>query len=90
MEAGYATIEEVDGSLRNDYGYWITFAGPVRFMDLTGIPACAAVMQDLFPDLDCSTEVPALMRRTVGSGARGVSTFTSTGWLRRSAGRSSS
>jgi 3-hydroxybutyryl-CoA dehydrogenase len=73
VEAGYATIEDVDRSLRNDYGYWITFAGPFRYMDLTGIPAYAAVMRDLFPDLDYSKEVPALMRRVVDSGARGVS-----------------
>jgi len=37
VEAGYATIEDVDRSLRNDYGYWIR--SPGRFaMDLTGIP----------------------------------------------------
>lgn len=73
VEAGYATIADVDRSLRNDYGYWITFAGPFRFMDLTGIPAYAAVMKDLFPDLNCSTEVPRLMQKVVRSGARGVS-----------------
>ncbi|HYK55344.1 MAG TPA: 3-hydroxyacyl-CoA dehydrogenase family protein, partial [Flavisolibacter sp.] len=39
VEKGYATVEDVDRSLRNDLGYWITFAGPFRFMDLTGIPA---------------------------------------------------
>lgn len=73
VEAGYATIADVDRSLRNDYGYWITFAGPFRFMDLTGIPAYAAVMKDLFPELNCSTEVPRLMQKVVRSGARGVS-----------------
>src|SRR5215472_4510229 len=51
VEAGYATIADVDRSLRNDLGYWITFAGPFRFMDLTGIPAYEAVMRDLLPDL---------------------------------------
>ena len=73
VEGGYATVEGVDRSLRNDFGYWITFAGPFRFMDLTGIPAYAAVMRDLLPELDCSKEVPALMRQTVASGAQGVS-----------------
>lgn len=73
VEAGYATIEDVDRSVRNDYGYWITFAGLFRFMDLTGIPAYAAVMRDLFPDLDCSKEVPRLMQQVVESGAQGVS-----------------
>lgn len=73
VESGHATVADVDRSLRNDLGYWITFAGPFRFMDLTGIGAYAAVMKDLLPDLDCSTRVPPLMRRMIRSGARGVS-----------------
>jgi 3-hydroxybutyryl-CoA dehydrogenase len=73
VEAGYATVADVDRSLRNDLGYWITLAGPFRFMDLTGIPAYEAVMRDLLPDLSCNTKVPALMRKLVRSGARGVS-----------------
>jgi 3-hydroxybutyryl-CoA dehydrogenase len=73
VESGYATVEDVDRSLRNDLGYWITFAGPFRFMDLTGIPAYAAVMKGLFPELNCSTAVPKLMRKVVASGAHGVS-----------------
>jgi 3-hydroxybutyryl-CoA dehydrogenase len=72
VEAGYASIADVDRSVRNDLGYWITFAGPFRFMDLTGIPAYAAVMKELLPDLEHSTKVPRLMRKVVGSGARGV------------------
>ena len=31
-------------------------------------------MTDLLPDLDCSKDVPALMRKVVDSGGRGVST----------------
>jgi 3-hydroxybutyryl-CoA dehydrogenase len=72
VENGYATVADVDRSLRNDLGYWITFAGPFRFMDLTGVPAYAAVMADLLPDLDRSTKVPPLMKQVVASGARGV------------------
>ncbi|GAB3795230.1 3-hydroxybutyryl-CoA dehydrogenase [Spirosoma humi] len=72
VENGYATIEDVDRSLRNDLGYWITFAGPFRFMDLTGIPAYLTVMKDLFPDLSNSTETPKLIEELVASGARGV------------------
>jgi 3-hydroxybutyryl-CoA dehydrogenase len=72
VESGVATPADVDRSLRNDLGYWITFAGPFRFMDLTGIPAYAAVMRDLLPDLDRSTSVPRLMRKLVRSGAQGV------------------
>ncbi len=58
VESGYASCEDVDRSARNDLGWWITFAGPFRFMDLTGIPAYEKVMQDLLPDLCQSTEVP--------------------------------
>lgn len=72
VENGYCTVADVDRSLRNDYGYWITFAGPFRFMDLTGIPAYAAVARDLFPELNCSTELPRLMSRLVESGAKGT------------------
>lgn len=72
VENGYATPADVDRSVRNDLGWWITFAGPFRFMDLTGIPAYAAVMKDLLPELDCSKDLPELMRRVVQSGARGV------------------
>jgi 3-hydroxybutyryl-CoA dehydrogenase len=42
-------------------------------MDLTGIPAYAAVMRDLLPDLCCATNTPKLMQEVVASGARGIS-----------------
>jgi 3-hydroxybutyryl-CoA dehydrogenase len=73
VDKGYATVEDVDRSLRNDLGYWITFAGPFRFMDLTGIPAYLTVMKDLFPDLDNTTGTPALIEKVVADGALGVS-----------------
>jgi 3-hydroxybutyryl-CoA dehydrogenase len=73
VENGYATVEDVDRSLRNDLGYWITFAGPFRFMDLTGIPAYLTVMKDLFSDLDNRQTAPEMMEKLVASGARGVS-----------------
>ncbi|HLM99273.1 MAG TPA: 3-hydroxyacyl-CoA dehydrogenase family protein [Bryobacteraceae bacterium] len=73
VENGYATVEDVDRSVRNDMGYWITMAGPFRYMDLTGIPAYAAVMRDLLPDLCCATNTPKLMQEVVASGARGIS-----------------
>ncbi|GLU53401.1 3-hydroxyacyl-CoA dehydrogenase family protein [Dyadobacter frigoris] len=73
VENGYATVEDVDRSLRNDLGYWITFAGPFRFMDLTGIPAYLTVMQDLFPELSNSAKAPELIEKLVDQGARGVS-----------------
>jgi 3-hydroxybutyryl-CoA dehydrogenase len=73
VENGYATVADVDRSLRNDLGYWITFAGPFRFMDLTGVPAYATVAADLFPELSNAAEVPATLKKLAESGAKGVS-----------------
>ena len=72
VENGYATIDDVDRSLRNDLGYWITFAGPFRFMDLTGIPAYLSVMKDLFPELSNNTAIPSTIEKLVQDGAKGV------------------
>lgn len=73
VESGVATVADVDRSLRNDVGYWITFAGPFRYMDLMGVPGYSAVMKDLLPDLDSSTKVPKLMKKVVAAGGRGIS-----------------
>src|SRR5690606_16718441 len=72
VETGVATVEDVDRSVRNDIGAWATLAGPFRWMDLTGIPAYAAVMADLMPELSNATEVPRLMRETAAAGALGT------------------
>lgn len=72
LESGVADVETIDRSFRNDMGWWATFAGPFRWMDLTGLPAYAAVMRDLLPELSCQKSVPQTMRRLVESGARGV------------------
>ena len=73
VEAGIADIETVDRSFRNDIGWWSLLAGPFRWMDLTGIPAYALVMEELLPELSTAKQVPALMRSMVASGAKGIS-----------------
>ena len=73
VENGYATVEDVDRSCRNVPGYWMTLAGPFRWMDLTGVQAYHAVMKDLFPTLSNSQEVPKLIDDIVKAGGKGVS-----------------
>jgi 3-hydroxybutyryl-CoA dehydrogenase len=73
VDSGYATVADVDRSMRNDLGYWITFAGPFRFMDLMGIRAYKAVMKGLLPDLNCAKRIPRLMQKVTDSGGRGTS-----------------
>lgn len=72
VENGYATIEDVDRSCRNNAGYFMTFVGIFRWMDLTGVPAYHTVMQRLLPTLNNSTEVPELIDKVVREGGRGV------------------
>ena len=72
VESGVCSVEDVDRSLRNDLGYWITLAGPFRFMDLTGVPAYKTVMDDLWPELSNEQETPEMMKKLVTSGATGV------------------
>ena len=72
VEAGIADIETVDRSFRNDMGWWALLAGPFRWMDLTGIPAYALVMEGLLPKLCDATTVPKLMRDKVAGGAIGI------------------
>lgn len=73
VDFGIATVEDVDRSLRNDVGWWMPFAGPFRYMDLMGPEAYYRVMKELLPELSTGPEIPAVMRRVVESGGRGVS-----------------
>jgi len=73
VENGIADLADVDRSFRNDIGWWATIAGPFRWMDLTGIPGYATVMEDLFPELSNASELPEMMRSIVEKGAQGIS-----------------
>ena len=72
VESGIADVETVDQSFRNDMGWWALLAGPFRWMDLTGIPAYAAVMDGLLSELSNHTETPKLMQQMVKRGALGI------------------
>jgi 3-hydroxybutyryl-CoA dehydrogenase len=58
VESGIADIETVDRSFRNDIGYRAALVGPFRWMDLTGIPAYAAIMEGLLSTLCDAKETP--------------------------------
>jgi 3-hydroxybutyryl-CoA dehydrogenase len=72
VENGYATIEDIDRACRNNPGYWMTFVGLFRWMDLTGVPAYHTVMKELFPTLSNQTGVPKLIDDVVKAGGKGV------------------
>ena len=72
VENGYATVEDIDRSCRNNAGYFMTFVGIFRWMDLTGVPAYHTVMKDLLPTLNNNTEVPELISKIVEAGGMGI------------------
>jgi 3-hydroxybutyryl-CoA dehydrogenase len=73
VERGIADVETVDRAFRNDIGWWSTFAGPFRWMDLTGIAPYAAVMEGLFPKLSNQKSSPEIMQKALRSGWEGIS-----------------
>jgi 3-hydroxybutyryl-CoA dehydrogenase len=72
VENGFATIEDVDRTCRNDGGHWMTFCGLFRYMDLTGLQAYYSVMKDLFPTLNNQTNVPKLIADIAEVGGNGI------------------
>lgn len=63
----YADVEDIDRACRNDAGYYLSFAGNFRYMDLMGLYAYGVVMNDLNPELSKETQPPLffneMMRR---------------------------
>lgn len=73
VESGIADVATVDRAFRYDLGWWSLLAGPFRWMDLTGIPAYAAVMEGLFPKLSNSKALPDVMQKALRGGWEGIS-----------------
>lgn len=72
VENGYATIEDVDRTCRNDGGHWMPFCGLFRYMDITGLQAYYSVMKDLFPTLNNQAHVPTLIADIADKGGNGI------------------
>lgn len=72
VENGYATMEDIDRTTRNDAGRWMSFCGMFRYMDLTGLQAYYHVMKDLFPTLTNKTETPEFVEKIAKAGGNGI------------------
>ncbi len=70
VETGVADIETVDRSFRQDIGWWATICGPFRWMDLTGLPIYAKVMDGLFPELCNTDKAPELIKEKAVSNSK--------------------
>ncbi len=63
VENGYASVESVDRSCRNDAGYYLPFAGNFRYMDLMGTYSYGVVMETLNADLADHQDIGSLLPR---------------------------
>lgn len=72
VENGYANIEDIDRACRNDAGYYLPFAGNLRYMDLMGTYAYGMVMKDLNRELATDTAVPGFFMNMVERGEWGM------------------
>lgn len=63
VENNFANIESIDRSCRNDAGYYMSFAGNFRYMDLMGTAVYGIVMETLNGDLASQVELSQYFQR---------------------------
>jgi len=74
LEQGVADPEDIDAGVTNSFGLRLAVLGPLRTIDMAGLhPWCKGV-QNLFPSLDRSTEVPKILKEKMERGELGLKT----------------
>jgi 3-hydroxybutyryl-CoA dehydrogenase len=73
LDKGIADADTIDRCWSNCVGNWAPVAGPLRWMDLTGVSLYAAGMRRIFPTLANDTEVPMIMKQFEAKGIMGIS-----------------
>jgi 3-hydroxybutyryl-CoA dehydrogenase len=74
VEQGIATPQDVDVVVKNGFGRRYAAAGTFEIFELAGWDLILAAWPYLVPDLESSTEIPALLREKVELGELGVKT----------------
>jgi 3-hydroxybutyryl-CoA dehydrogenase len=73
LEEGVADAETIDRSFRHAVGLWAAFAGPLRWVDLSGGPALyGKTMSNVLPTLSNATEISASMRQMMENDDKGI------------------
>jgi 3-hydroxybutyryl-CoA dehydrogenase len=73
LETGVADAETIDRSFRHAVGLWASFAGPLRWADLSGGPALyGKTMNNVLPTLSNATSITEGMRLMMENGDKGV------------------
>ncbi len=72
IQNGYATVEDIDRACRNDPGYYMSFAGNFRYMDLMGTNSYGMVMKDLNRELGKDSDIPECFKEIIKKGGLGM------------------
>ena len=72
VEQGIASAETVDLVVRNSFGRRLSAAGPFEVFELAGWDLVLAAFEELYKDLNSSSDINPLLRQMVESGKLGV------------------
>ncbi|MDE0553957.1 MAG: 3-hydroxyacyl-CoA dehydrogenase family protein [Candidatus Poribacteria bacterium] len=72
VEQGIASAETVDLVVRNSFGRRLSVAGPFEVFELAGWDLVLAAFEELYKDLNSSSDINPLLREMVVSGKLGV------------------
>ena len=72
VEQGIASAETVDLVVRNSFGRRLSVAGPFEVFELAGWDLVLAAFEELYKDLNSSSDINSLLRQMVESGKLGV------------------
>ena len=72
VEQGIASAEDVDLVVRNSFGRCLSVDGPFQVFELAGWNLVLAAFENLYKDLNSSTEPNPLLREKVDKGELGV------------------
>ena len=72
VEQGIASAETVDLVVRNSFGRRLSVAGPFEVFELAGWDLVLAAFEELYKDLNSSSNINPLLREMVDSGKLGV------------------
>ena len=72
VEQGIASAETVDLVVRNSFGRRLSVAGPFEVFELAGWDLVLAAFEELYKDLNNSSDINPLLRQMVESGKLGV------------------
>ena len=72
VEQGIANAETVDLVVRNSFGRRLSVAGPFEVFELAGWDLVLAAFEELYKDLNSSSDINPLLREMVDTGKLGV------------------